>query len=94
MLARLLLLVTELLVLHANGAKSFLLGDESAAVSNGVDRGGVLVENVDSLERQSLGLGNAEVGEDEAANASGSPDEEHLDTEVSVARAGVDEVGS
>lgn len=94
MLARLLLLVAEFLLLHANGAKSFLFGDESAAVSDGVDRGGVLVQNVDGLEGESLGLGNAEVGEDEAADASGSPDEEHLDTEVSVASTGVDEVGS
>lgn len=95
MLARLLLLVVvEFLLLHANGAESLFFGDESAAVSDGVDGSGVLVENVDGLERQSLGLGNAEVGEDEATNASRSPDEEHLDTEVSVAMAGVDEVGS
>lgn len=94
MLARLILLVAKLLLLHADGAKSLFFGDESATVSDGVDRGGVLVENVDGLERQSLGLGNAEVGEDEAADASGSPDEEHLDTEVSVASTRVDEVGS
>lgn len=37
-------------------------------------------------------LRNAEVGEEDAAEASRSPDEEHLDTEVCVACTRVDEV--
>ena len=38
-------------------------------------------------------LGNAEVGEDDAAQARRAPDEEHLGLEASVTRTGVDEVG-
>ena len=69
-----------------------VLRDELAAVLDGRDRRRVLVEKVDLLERETLGLGNAEVREHEAARAGGAPDEEHLDTEVRVPRAGVDEV--
>jgi hypothetical protein len=39
-------------------------------------------------------LGHAEVGEDEAACTSGSPDEKHLDFQAGGARLVVDEVGS
>ena len=71
-----------------------VLSDDLLAVANRRDGRRVLVEEVDLLERETLGLGNAEVGEDEAAQARRAPNEEHLDTEAGVARTGVDEVGS
>jgi len=65
--------------------------DELVPVSNRPDGGRVLVENVDLFERETLGLRDAEVGEDEASDASRSPDEEYLGPEVAVPR--VDNVG-
>jgi len=44
--------------------------------------GTLSVEEIDLLERKSLGLGDAEVGEQEASNTSRSPNEEDLDTKV------------
>lgn len=52
----------------------------------------MLVEEVDLLEGQPTGLGDAEVREDDAAKARRAPDEEHLGLEVRVALARVDEV--
>jgi hypothetical protein len=44
------------------------------------------------FEGQSLGLGNAEPGENETAETCRTPDEEDLDTETSVTRTSLDEV--
>ena len=38
----------------------------------------VIVQFIDLFKRQALGFRNEEVGEDETAETSGSPDEEHL----------------
>lgn len=78
----------------ASGAMCVLLGDESAAVGNGVPWRSVLVENIDGFEGETLGFRHTEVGEDEAANASRAPEEEDLNAEISVTGSGVDEVGS
>lgn len=40
------------------------------------------VEKIDLLERQALGLGDEEVGEDQAADAGRAPDKEHLDAQI------------
>jgi len=58
--------------------------DELIPVGNRLHRCGVLVENINLLKRETLGLGHAEVGEEEAANAGRSPDEEHLRAEVAI----------
>ena len=70
-----------------------VVGNELAAVAGARYGRRVLVEQVDLLEREALGLGHAEVREDEAAQAGRAPDEEHLDLEARVSGAGVDEVG-
>ena len=72
-----------------------LLGGESVSVDErlvslehllsvlvGSDDGRLSVEEVDLLERETLGLGDEEVGEDDASGAGGSPEEEDLDSEV------------
>ena len=70
-----------------------VLCDELLAVAHGRDGRRVLVEEVDLLEGKPLRLGDAEVREDERAQAGRAPDEEHLDLEARVSGAGVDEVG-
>ena len=47
---------------------------------------------VDLLERETLGLGDEEVGEEQAADTGGTPDEENLGTEIAL--TGVNHVGS
>jgi hypothetical protein len=47
--------------------------DELIPVGNRLDRGGVLVEDINLLKRETLGLGHAEVGEDEAAKRRSIP---------------------
>lgn len=66
--------------------------DELAAVAHARPRRRVLVQQVDLLEREPLRLGDAEVREDDAAQARRAPDEEHLHAEAGVAWADVDEV--
>lgn len=66
--------------------------DELVAHGDGRARGRVLVEEVDLLEGKPTGLGDAEVRENDAAEARRAPDEEHLRLEVRVALARVDEV--
>src|SRR5690554_7388467 len=46
---------------------------------------------VDLLERETLGLRDEEVGEEQAADTGGTPDEEHLGTEIAL--TGVNHVG-
>ena len=70
-----------------------ILSEQLLTVLGRTDDGGVEVQEVDLLERETLGLGNAEVREHEAARAGGAPDEEHLDLEARVSGAGIDEVG-
>lgn len=61
--------------------------------------GRLAVQQVDLLEGQTLGLGDEEVGEDEAADAGTAPDEEDFDAQVGcfdtigAGCGGVDEVG-
>jgi hypothetical protein len=69
-----------------------VVSDELISIRDGLDGGGILVEDIDLLQRETLSLGDAEVGEDETANTSRTPDEEHLGTKVS--ELGVDDVGS
>ena len=88
------MVVVALLLLDTNGANSLDVGDKPAAVSGRIGGGGVLVEDVDGFERETLGLGDAKVGEDEAADTGGTPEEEDLDSEVGVSGTIVDEVGS
>ena len=64
--------------------------DELIPVGDRLDRGGILVEDIDLFERETLGLGHAEVGEEETSEAGRSPDEEHLGTKVAILR--VDDV--
>jgi len=54
----------------------------------------VVVQLIDLFKRQALGFRDEEIGEKETAETGGSPDEEHLDFETCIARAGLDEVGS
>lgn len=63
---------------------AYVVSDELISVRDRLDGSGVLVEDIDLLEGETLGLGDAEVGEDETADASRTPDEEHFWTEVSV----------
>lgn len=59
-----------LLVVSALDVRNMdVVGDELAAITHGGDGRRVLVEEVDLLERETLGLGNAEVREDDAARA-------------------------
>lgn len=44
--------------------------------------GRLAIEEINLLERQSLSLGDEEVGEDEAADAGSTPDKEDLDTKI------------
>jgi len=67
------------------------MSDELIPVGDRLDGGGVLVEDIDLFEGETLGLWDAEVGEDEASDTSGSPDEEHFRSEVT--KLGVDNVG-
>jgi len=69
-------------------------GEDLLAVGVGFDGSGVEVEDVDLFEGKTLGLRNEEEGEDETPQASATPDEEHLGTEVGIAFTRVDEVGS
>jgi len=61
---------------------------------------GLSVKEIDLLEGETLSLGNAEVGEEEASDTSRSPNEEDLDTKVGgpdsvdTSCGGVDQVGS
>jgi hypothetical protein len=50
----------------------------------GLSGSALLHHLVDLLERQTLGLRNEEVGEEDAEGASGTPDEEHLRAEVAL----------
>lgn len=52
----------------------------------------VSVENVHLLERESLGLGDEEVREEEAQHAASTPDEEDVRLESRVSRSRVDKV--
>jgi len=91
-------LVVSLLGVGVNSGNSIfisrtdVMSDELIPISDTLDRGSILVENINLFESEALGLGNAEVGEDETSEASGSPEEEHLWSEVSV--FGVDNVWS
>ena len=50
-------LVTKfLLVMKTSRSMCLFFGNESAAVSDGMDGSGVLIQNIDSFERQSLWL--------------------------------------
>lgn len=88
------------------------VGHEASAVCKRIDGGGILVHQINLLERQALGLWeckhqyrvrywlrstaylrNAEVGEDDAAEACATPDEEDLAFETSSADTFVDKVG-
>jgi len=89
-----LLLSERLLGEDTGRTVSVLLGDETTTVRDRVPRGRVLIQDVDGLEGETLRLGDAEVREDEAADAGGSPDEKDLDAEVCVTLSGVDQVGS
>ena len=57
----------------------------------GVAGGGLLEHAVDLLEGETLGLGDEEVGVDEADGAEGAPDEEDFRAEVAL--VGADHVG-
>ena len=70
-----------------------ILGNELVAVRARGEGRRVEVEEVDLLERQTLGLGDEEEREGEAQEAAAAPDEEHLGAEVGVAGTVVDEVG-
>jgi len=70
-----------------------VLLNQLGAVGSGSPRGGVLVEQVNLLKGQTLGLWDTEVGEDQASETGGAPDEEDLDLEVGAAGASLDEVG-
>ena len=86
--------VVVLVVVH--GARVLdvrVLGDELVAVRARGEGRRVEVEEVDLLERQTLGLGDEEEREGEAQEAAAAPDEEHLGAEVGVAGTIVDEVG-
>ncbi len=63
-----------------------IMSDELIPVSDRLDGGGVLVEDIDLFEGETLCLWDAEVCEYEASDTSGSPDEEHFWTEVTVFR--------
>lgn len=65
-------------------SRTNVVSDELIPVRDRLDGGGVLVEDIDLFEGETLCLWNAEVGEDEATDASGSPNEEHFWSEVSV----------
>lgn len=52
----------------------------------------LLQHTVNLLERQTLGLGNQEVGEEDARSARSTPDEEDLRLEIAI--LGIDHVGS
>ena len=53
----------------------------------------VLVQQIDLLERETLCLGNAEVGKDDTAGTGRTPDVKHIGAEVCVSGARVDQVG-
>ena len=72
---------------------SLLVGDQLPAILPGVHRGRLLIHEIDLLEGKTLGLGNAEVGEDKAAETCATPDEEHLRLEASRSGLLVDKVG-
>lgn len=63
--------------------EGLVLGEHLGTVLVRLDDARLAVEEVNLLERETLGLGDAEVREDQASGASGTPDEEHLDTETS-----------
>jgi len=69
-----------------------VLVHEFLAVLLAGDGSRVVVQDIDLLERKTLGLGDAEVGEDETSQAGRSPDEEHLDAKGGISGTGVDEV--
>ena len=83
------------------GLRRLLSGQGSVSVNEGLvsrehllpvlvgsDDGGLSVEEIDLLEGETLGLGDEEVGEDDAEEAGGSPEEEDLDSEVGSLRGG------
>jgi len=70
-----------------------VFGDKLPAVRIGLDGSGVLVEDIDLFQGQALGLGDEEVGEEQASETGATPDEEHLGAEVGITGAGVDEEG-
>lgn len=52
----------------------------------------VIVQFIDLFKRQALGFRNEEVGEDETAETSGSPDEEHLRAQSGISRSLLDQI--
>lgn len=79
-----------MLDVFVNGVSTFR--DESSAVLERLDGGGILVHEIDLFEGKTFGLRNAEEGEDDAAEAGGSPDEEDVRLKTSRSRLLVDEV--
>jgi len=82
-------------LLDVLGLDGLLLGEASVSVDErlvscdhllpvlvGSDDGRLPVEEIDLLERESLGLGDEEVGEGNAESAGSSPEEEYFDSEV------------
>lgn len=74
-------------------SEMYLVSNELTTIPYGGDWCRVLIEEVDLLEGESLGLGDAEEGEDDAAGTRRTPDEEDFRLEVGVSWAGVDKVG-
>jgi len=66
---------------------------ELTTIGDGVHWGSVLVQEIDLFQGQSLGLGDAEVSEQQTPSTGRSPDEEHLDLETSGTGLFVDQVG-
>lgn len=69
-----------------------VVGNELAAVAGARYGRRVLVEQIHLLKRQTLRLRDAEVREDDTAQAGRSPNEEHLDLKACVAGIRIDEV--
>ena len=69
-----------------------VIGNELATVARARDGRRVLVEQVDLLERETLGFRDAEVRKDHATCARRTPDEEDLHPKVGATRIRVDEV--
>lgn len=91
----LVVLVVDIGLVHALGVRGVdVLGHEALADGASLARRSKGVHHVDLLEGETLGLGDEEVGEEEASQASGTPDEEDLHLETSRAGLLVDEVRS
>jgi len=56
--------------------------EDLLAISVGSNDGRLAVQQIDLLQRQTLGLRDEEVREDKASNTSGTPDEEHLNSKI------------